>query len=78
MIHWSAFLLAADLHLQRSVVCHSHWIVDDVKRFKSLGNVINPMSLRDNHTSDRPQYFPLREGVLLHDGSKIQFEIFFS
>ena len=69
-IYWPAFLLAADLPLPRSVVCHSHWMVDNFKMSKSVGNVIDPMSLRDKYTSDGLRYFLLREGVLSHDGSK--------
>ena len=70
IIYWSAFLLAADSPLPHSVVCHSHWMVDIFKMSKSVGNVIDPMSLQDKYTSDALCYILLREGVLSHDGSK--------
>ena len=72
-MHSPAFLLAADSPLPRSVVCHSHWMVDSFKMSKSVGNVIDPMSLQDKYTSVGLQYFLLREGVLSHDVGKIQF-----
>ena len=42
ILYWSAFLFAADI--PRSVVCHSHWMVDNFKMSKCVGNIIDPMS----------------------------------
>jgi len=71
-IYWPAFLLAADLPLPKSIICHSHWLVDNAKMSKSVGNVVDPMSLRDRYTADGLRYFLLREGVLGKDGSMVE------
>ncbi|XP_067949721.1 methionine--tRNA ligase, mitochondrial-like [Watersipora subatra] len=68
-IYWPAFLMAADLPLPRSILCHSHWLVDDRKMSKSIGNVVDPMQLRGRYTSDGLRYFLLREGVAGQDGN---------
>jgi len=42
---------------------------------KSVGNVVDPMSLRDRYTADGLRYFLLREGVLGKDGSMVEILI---
>ena len=69
-VYWPAFLMAAELPLPKSIICHSHWLVDDRKMSKSVGNVIDPLQLAKRYTSDGVRYFLLREGVLTHDGSE--------
>ena len=53
-------------------------MVDSFKMSKSVGNVTDPMSLQDKYTSVGLRYFLPREGVLSHDGSKIQYDTVFS
>ena len=62
--------MAADLPLPKSILCHSHWLVDDQKMSKSRGNVVNPMDMMKKYKSDGLRYFLLREGVPSHDGSE--------
>lgn len=70
-IYWPALLMAADLPLPRKgIICHSHWLSGKKKMSKSVGNVVDPMKLKDNIGSDGMRYFLLRTGVLSHDCSK--------
>ncbi|KAK5644850.1 hypothetical protein RI129_006150 [Pyrocoelia pectoralis] len=68
-IYWPAFLLAANLELPKSLLCHSHWTVDDEKMSKSKNNVICPFNRSALYTSDGLRYFLLREGVAHSDGN---------
>ncbi|XP_038049947.1 methionine--tRNA ligase, mitochondrial-like [Patiria miniata] len=67
-IYWPAFLLAAGLPPPRSIVCHSHWTMDNFKMSKSRGNVVDPFDRLRTYTPDGLRYFLLREGVLHSDG----------
>ncbi|CAG0887218.1 unnamed protein product [Darwinula stevensoni] len=68
-IYWPAFLLAAGIQPPKTIICHSHWLVDDRKMSKSYGNVVKPGELLDKFTSDGWRYFLLREGVLSSDSN---------
>ncbi|XP_041483391.1 methionine--tRNA ligase, mitochondrial-like [Lytechinus variegatus] len=67
-IYWPAFLMAADIPLPASIICHSHWTRDSFKMSKSKGNVIDPFDRAAHFTADGLRYFLLREGVLHSDG----------
>ncbi|XP_014602963.1 PREDICTED: methionine--tRNA ligase, mitochondrial isoform X1 [Polistes canadensis] len=62
-IYWPAFLIAAGLEPPRTLLCHGHWIVDDKKMSKSIGNVISPFEAAANFTEEGLRYFILREAV---------------
>ncbi|CAG0921830.1 unnamed protein product [Notodromas monacha] len=68
-VYWPAFLMAAGLMPPKQLVVHSHWLVDNVKMSKSIGNTVNPLALKDQFSVDGWRYFLLREGVLGHDGN---------
>jgi len=63
-IYWPAFLAGLGLPLPERVVAHGHWIVDNVKMSKSLGNVVDPYALLERHGRDESRYFLLQEGAL--------------
>lgn len=63
--------MAAGLEPPRSILCHSHWTVDNEKMSKSKGNVVCPFERANTYTIDGLRYFLLREGVAHSDGSKI-------
>ncbi|XP_043494977.1 methionine--tRNA ligase, mitochondrial isoform X1 [Polistes fuscatus] len=62
-IYWPAFLIAAGLEPPRTLLCHGHWIVDNKKMSKSIGNVISPFEAAANFTEEGLRYFILREAV---------------
>ncbi|KAL8594803.1 hypothetical protein ACOMHN_047520 [Nucella lapillus] len=68
-VYWPAFLVAADMALPRTLLCHSHWTVDGYKMSKSRGNVVDPTDRLDKYTADGLRYFLLREGSLASDGN---------
>lgn len=62
-IYWPAFLMAAELKLPKRIVCHGHWLVENKKMSKSVGNVIDPLDCLKSYSKDGLRYFLLREGV---------------
>ncbi|CAL8070315.1 unnamed protein product [Orchesella dallaii] len=62
-IYWPAFLIAAGLEPPRKILCHCHWTVDNKKMSKSVGNVVDPISLSEKYGTDGLRYFLLREGT---------------
>lgn len=68
-IYWPAFLIAAGFDPPKRLVVHSHWLVDNVKMSKSLGNVIDPMCKMAAMGVDGLRYFLLKEGSLDSDCS---------
>jgi len=45
-IYWLAFLMAANLELPKRILCHGHWLMNNKKMSKSIGNVIDPVFIR--------------------------------
>ncbi len=70
-IYWPAFLMAAGLEPPRSILCHSHWLKDDLKMSKSRGNVIDPFDRMKVYSCDGFRYFLLREGTPHSDSSEL-------
>ncbi|XP_023231761.1 methionine--tRNA ligase, mitochondrial-like isoform X1 [Centruroides sculpturatus] len=68
-IYWPAFLIAAGLEPPRSVLCHSHWLVNDEKMSKSKGNVIDAQEIISKYKGDSLRYFLLREATLPSDAN---------
>lgn len=68
-IYWPAFLLASGLPLPGEILCHSHWLADNVKMSKSKGNVMDPWKAMSDFSVDGFRYFLLREGVPHSDGN---------
>ncbi|CAD6208061.1 GSCOCG00010335001-RA-CDS [Cotesia congregata] len=63
-VYWPAFSMAAGLDPPRTLLCHSHWTVDDEKISKSKGNVVSPSEAANKlFTADGLRYFLLREAV---------------
>ncbi len=65
---WPAILLSAKLPLPKTLFVHGYITHDDQKMSKSLGNVVNPITLIDTHGSDAVRYFLLRELPPTEDG----------
>lgn len=68
-VYWPAFLMAADLPLPKQVFAHGFLTVKGEKMSKSLGNVLDPMTLAAHYGVDALRYFFLREVPFGRDGS---------
>lgn len=67
-VYWPAFLMAAGLEPPRRVFAHGWWTNEGQKISKSLGNVIDPLSLVETYGLDEVRYFMLREVPFGSDG----------
>jgi len=62
-IYWPIMLKAAGIPLFRHLNVHGYWNVDESKMSKSLGNVVEPLDLKNIYGLDAFRYFLLREMV---------------
>ena len=53
--------MGAGLPIQRQILSHGWWIVGDTKMSKSLGNVVDPLALREDFGTDAVRWYLLRE-----------------
>ncbi len=67
-VYWPAFLMAAGLPVPKRVFAHGWWTVEGQKMSKSLGNVIDPVSLVATWGLDPVRFFLLREVPFGNDG----------
>lgn len=77
-VYWPAFLIAAGLDPPRSLLVHGHWLADDQKMSKTLGNVVHPRDCFNKVTVTGLRYFLLHEGVPSSDGSTFVADEFFT
>lgn len=68
-IFWPTMLKAAGLEPYKGLRVHGYWKVDEAKMSKSLGNVVEPLSMRTKYGLDGFRYFLMREMHFGHDGS---------
>ncbi len=62
-IYWPIMLKAAGIDIYKHLMVHGYWNVDDSKMSKSLGNVVDPIYLRETYSTDAIRYFLMREMV---------------
>lgn len=67
-VYWPTFLLSADLPLPGKIFAHGWWTVDGKKMSKSLGNIVDPLRVAQEFSSDVLRYFLLREVPFGLDG----------
>ena len=60
-VYWPCMLKAAGLPLFKKLVVHGHWVVGGSKMSKSLGNVVDPLAMKDKIGVDALRYFLLRD-----------------
>ncbi|UJR25658.1 hypothetical protein I4U23_007009 [Adineta vaga] len=68
-IYWPALLMGLDLDLPDQIVVHGHWLKDDRKMSKSVGNVIDTSDLLSKLQCDGVRYCLLREDILSQDAN---------
>lgn len=68
-IYWPIMLKAAGIPVYRHLYVHGYWNVDETKMSKSLGNVVEPLELKNQYGTDAIRYFLMREMVFGLDSS---------
>jgi methionyl-tRNA synthetase len=68
-VYWPAFLMSAELPLPRRVFGHGFLFNRGEKMSKSVGNVIDPISMVQQYGVDQVRYFFLREVPFGQDGN---------
>jgi methionyl-tRNA synthetase len=68
-VYWPAFLMSAGIALPKQVYGHGFLLSRGEKMSKSIGNVVDPMTLADHFGVDALRYFLLREVTFGQDGS---------
>jgi methionyl-tRNA synthetase len=68
-IYWPCMLKAAGIPVYRRLNVHGYWNVEQGKMSKSLGNVVEPLQLKDRYGLDAFRYFLMREMTFGLDSS---------
>ena len=68
-IYWPIMLKAAGIPIYRHLNVHGYWNVDQSKMSKSLGNVIEPLQLKNVYGLDAFRYFLMRDMAFGLDSS---------
>ncbi len=68
-VYWPILLMGADLALPRKILAHGWWVVGDTKMSKSLGNVVDPLDLRNVYGTDAVRWYLMREMATGQDAS---------
>ena len=68
-VYWPAFLMSAGVPLPRRVFAHGFLYNRGEKMSKSVGNVVDPVTLAETFGVDQVRYFLLREVPFGQDGS---------
>lgn len=67
-VYWPAFLLSAGLQTPKSLFVHGYFTVNGQKMSKSLGNVIDPLTLIEKYGTDALRYYFLSQIPPTADG----------
>ena len=68
-IYWPTMLKAAGIEPYQNLNVHGYWNVEKSKMSKSLGNVIEPLALKDKYGLDAFRYYLMRDMVFGLDSS---------
>ena len=68
-IYWPVMLKAAGIEPYCHLNVHGYWNIGQGKMSKSLGNVVNPLALKDRYGLEPFRYFLMREMVFGLDAS---------
>ena len=68
-IYWPIMLKAAGIPVYKHLNVHGYWNIEESKMSKSLGNVVEPLSLKSVYGLDAFRYFLMREMVFGLDSS---------
>jgi methionyl-tRNA synthetase len=68
-VFWPTMLRAMGMEPFQHLNVHGYWLIKDTKMSKSLGNVVEPLSLKDKYGLSGFRYFLLREMTFGYDSS---------
>ncbi|WP_243361571.1 methionine--tRNA ligase [Fundidesulfovibrio terrae] len=68
-VFWPTMLKAMGMEPFQHLNVHGYWLIKDTKMSKSLGNVVDPLSLKDKYGLSGFRYFLLREMTFGYDSS---------
>jgi methionyl-tRNA synthetase len=60
-VYWPTLLMGVGLPLPRKILAHGWWVVGKTKMSKSIGNVVDPLALRDDFGTDAVRWYLMRE-----------------
>lgn len=60
-VYWPTLLMGVGLPVQRQILSHGWWVVGETKMSKSLGNVVDPLALREDFGTDAVRWYLMRE-----------------
>lgn len=62
-VYWPTMLKSMGLESYKHLNVHGYWNVDETKMSKSLGNVVDPLDMKEKYGLDAFRYFLVREMV---------------
>ncbi len=68
-VYWPTMLMSAGIALPKSIFAHGWWLSGETKMSKSLGNIVDPLSLIEEYGVDPVRYYLMREMVLGQDAA---------
>lgn len=68
-VYWPIMLMAADIPLYKHLSVHGYWVTPTGKMSKSLGNVVDPLSIKREFGMDVFRYYVFREMTFGLDGT---------
>ena len=68
-VYWPTLLMGVGLPLPEKILAHGWWVVGETKMSKSLGNVVDPLGLRNDFGTDAVRWYLLREMSTGQDAS---------
>lgn len=60
-VYWPTLLMGVGLPVPTRILAHGWWVVGETKMSKSLGNVVDPLQLREDFGAEAVRWYLMRE-----------------